>query len=292
MGLDLDREDHHIADAVQNNFPALARRLREVQGRLLRLPGPREPEAYDKLARALEQCLQQIRQTKPTVQQVKKHLDALRDGVERLRLDEAELTEDAIDAVRRAAEVLSHHVPQLRDLGVEATNIEPAAVRIEEHLRTERPWREIGDLDQAVADIRAAYRSERANLLRLQEEALEAARARVKRREGFSMLTADQAHQVLRPLTEAATTTDEESIAPTLVQLRDTFTLALTNAEDQANEILDRQLSEGEKPLIVRLDLGLKNRELTTEAEVDALLAEVRAKLLEKIREGARVRLR
>ncbi|MEQ8765470.1 MAG: hypothetical protein RL885_16195 [Planctomycetota bacterium] len=65
-----------------------------------------------------------------------------------------------------------------------ATNIEAAAVRIEEHLRTERPWREIGELDQPVTDIRAAYRAERASLLQRQEEELEAAPARVKRREG------------------------------------------------------------------------------------------------------------
>lgn len=76
-----------------------------------------------------------------------------------------------------------------------------------------------------------------------------------------------------------------------MASLRDTFTLALTRAEDQADEILDHHLSEGEKPLIVRLDLGLRNRELTTEAKVDALVEEVRARLLEKIRQGARVRL-
>ena len=81
------------------------------------------------------------------------------------------------------------------------------------------------------------------------------------------------------------------AIAPTLVALRDAFTLALQRAEDEANERLDQLLSEGSKPLVVRLDLGLRSREVATEPEVDALVAEVRNRLLEQVRQGKRVRL-
>ncbi len=54
---------------------------------------------------------------------------------------------------------------------------------------------------------------------------------------------------------------------------------------------MDEILSAGQRPLIVKVDLSLRNRELTTEAEVDGLLAEIRKRLLEQIEAGARVRI-
>jgi len=81
-------------------------------------------------------------------------------------------------------------------------------------------------------------------------------------------------------------------VAPTLMALKDPFVLALRRAEDQANEILDEIRSEGEdKPLIVRVDLHLRNREVGTEPEVEALVSDIRKKLLEQVRAGVRVRL-
>jgi hypothetical protein len=73
--------------------------------------------------------------------------------------------------------------------------------------------------------------------------------------------------------------------------LKDPFALALQRAEDQANDLLDEILSEGEKPLITRLDLQLRNREVETEAEVQALVDEIKERLLEQVRAGVRVRL-
>ena len=87
------------------------------------------------------------------------------------------------------------------------------------------------------------------------------------------------------------TDTTAEAIAPPLVSLKDPFTLALQRAEDQANDLLDEILSEGEKPIIARVDLRLRNREIATEAEVQALVEEIRNRLLEQVRAGARVRL-
>ena len=45
------------------------------------------------------------------------------------------------------------------------------------------------------------------------------------------------------------------------------------------------------RPLIARVDLSLRNREVATEAEVRALVEEIRERLLEQVRAGARVRL-
>jgi len=292
LGHRMDREDHAIADAVAQHFPQLAQRLRDVLARLNRLPGsPEGPAVFAKLAEAFEQCVRTCRQTKPTVKLVKRHLDTLGDGLRQLQLYHAELTPDAIESVTAAHSALTREAAQLRELGVAATNTEAAATRVAAQLEATRPWNAIAGLDSDLEEIRRAYVAERQRLLARQEQLAEAARARVKGRDGYSTLTADQSHHVLRPIALAVTTTTAEAIAPPLTALVDPFALALKRAEDQANEHLDELLSEGDKPLITRLDLRLRNREVATEAEVEALVTEIRARLLEQIQTGARVRL-
>ena len=107
--------------------------------------------------------------------------------------------------------------------------------------------------DDLAKKIRTAYVTERQRLLEWQEQQTEQARARIKARDGFSSLSADQSHKVLR--------------------------------------WLDKILSEGEKPLIVKVDLSLRNREVSSEAEVETLVGEIRDRLLEQVRTGTRVRL-
>ncbi len=291
LGHRIDREDHLIADGVAQLFPALAQRLRDVESRLARLPGPPEtPAELKKLTRALEDCIRACRRTKDVVRLVKKHLDALRDGVERINLYEAELTDGAIQAVRRAVEVRDHHLTQLFEVGA-AAEVETAAQQLQDHLEKTHPWQEIAALELDLETIRAAYVAERRRLLAWQEQLAEQARTRLKVREGFSTLSGAQSHRVLRPLSEVTTDTDEEAVAPPLVALKAVFESALARAEEEANERLDEILSEGDRPLVVKVDLKLRNRELSTEPEVEALVDEIRDRLLERIRSGARVRL-
>jgi hypothetical protein len=292
LGAHLDREDHVIADAVVQYFPCLVSRLRGVQTQLNRLPGsPEGPAVFGRLGQALEECIRASRQTRLTVRLVKKHLDTLRDGMDLLQRYESELTESAIQAVVSASEALTLRVHQLHEIGVQATDIDDAAVRLATHLARERPWQDIGDVGEDVAAVARCYLAERTRLLQWQEREVEAARARVRAREGFSTLTGEQSHDVLRPLVASTTTTSAEAIAPSLSALRDPFTLALQRAEEQANQTLDALLSAGEKPLIARLDLGLRHREVVSEADVEALVNEVRERLLEHVRAGVRVRV-
>lgn len=114
----------------------------------------------------------------------------------------------------------------------------------------------------------------------------------MKARAGFTTLTADQAHSVLRPIALAGgDAADADAVAPTLVDLQDPFLARLARAEEAANERLDESLSEGQRPLVVRLDLGLRGRELASAADLDALLEELRRRLSEPLQGGVRVRL-
>jgi hypothetical protein len=288
----MEREDNAIADAVSQLFPAQAQRLRAVLALLDKLPGSRAtPVELTRLNDALEQCVRSCRQTKPTVTLVKKHLDALQDGVKLLNVFDAELTDDAIRAVRDASDVRDYQLAQLRMVTALEGDASEAAARIETQLGLARAWREIGSISHDLETVRAAYITERGRLLQWQEQLVEQARARVKSRDGFGTLTADQAHKVLRPLTDAVTSTTAEAVAPPLTSLREPFEVALKRAEDDANERLDGILSEGERPIIVKMDLGIRNREVATEAEVESLVQNIRERLLEQVRAGQRVRI-
>jgi hypothetical protein len=278
--------------AVRIHFPVQAGRLRRVLDRLSHLPivGKRR-DALVKLQDALETCLRRVRQTQPTVLQVKANLDVLRDGLQLLRIIDAELTDEMVQRVRATADTRDHQGQQL--LGV--AGLEPAVASaiagLREHLTHERPWRTVADAEGLAATIRAAYTQARTNLLRRQEDLTDQARSRVKTREGFSTLTAEQAHNVLRPISEAQTDTTAEAVAPPLSSLEGPFDLRLQKAEDEAFERLDALRGQNSSTLVVWMDLGLKNREIATLEDVDRLLEELRGRLLAQLETGSRIRL-
>jgi hypothetical protein len=289
----MDREPGPIADAVSDIFPGQARRLQSVLGRLRQLPGTarKDPAVLVKLEEALEACVRSCRQTAPTVALVKKHLDTLRDGFKVLRAYDTELTEDAIRKVRDATSMRDHQGEQLRDTDGLTAELEAALERIGEHVDRERPWQDIGAIEDDLAALRTAYGARRLELLEWQEQQAEHARAAVRSRPGFSTLSADQSHKVMRPLALAMTDTPADAIAPALRELKDPFLLRLRDAEDDANRRLDDLLSEGDEPAFRRVDLGLRNRELASKEDVDALVEEIRARLMEVFDGKVRIRL-
>ncbi len=288
----IDREDHLIADSVASLFPPQAARLRDVLARHANLPDrPEPPVELTKLQDALDKCVAICRQTKPCVARVKKHLNTLNDGFKKLNELDKELTDASIAAVRAAADVRDHQAKQLSDRKALSAEGEEAAARIANHLRRERPWQEIVALDPDLDRLREAYRAERAKLLAWQEQEAEQRRANLKRRDGFSTLSAKQSEAVLRPFLSAETNTSADALHPPLAALKDHFLVALARAEEEANDLLDELLSEGEA-IVERLDLGLSNRELATVEDVKALLEELEARLLAKIEKGVRVRLK
>ena len=284
----IDREDHLIADAVAQLFPPIVVRLRGVLGRLNQVPGsPPTPTPLARLERALEACIRVVRQTKLTVKEFKRQLDALRDGIQLLDLYDAELTDATLRGLRVAADVRNHQVAQLRESRDADTAWHPAAERLERHLTSERPWQALSVLDPDLAEIRAAYARERGRLLAAQQTLAEEACARIKQREGYDTFSADQSYQVLRPIVVATSSTTEDAVAPPLRDLRDGFRSTLADTEERANEIFDELIDH----LVVKVDLNLAYRELRTAADLDALLGEIRARLEEPLGRGARVRL-
>ena len=203
----------------------------------------------------------------------------------------AELDEAAIDAVRAAAAVRDHHSTQLAEVGALAGDHEAAVVRITEHLTRERSWDGIATLDSDLVLVREAYAAERSRLLTSQEQETEQRRGALKRRPGFSTLSAKQSNAVLRPFAMAESNTTADALHPSLAALKDPFMGALQRAEEEANDLLDGILSEGDA-IVERVDLGLRNREVATEEDVRGLVEEIEERLLAKVKKGVRVRLK
>jgi hypothetical protein len=287
-----NREPGAVADAVATHFPRQMQRLRGVLDHLRKLPDyGRVPYVFSDLEDALEACVGKARYTEPAVREVRKRLDTLNDGLPRLGAYAAELADDAVQAVRAAHDVLSFQLAQLEALGPLESALVPAAARIKTQLADECSWRNIAAIADDLDAVRTAYRAQRRELLSQQEWAAEAARNAIKGCDGFSTLTADQSHQVLRPITDALPSTGEDAIAPPLVQLRDGYLEALRAAEEDARERLDALRSRIETTPVHKVAINLKNREVRDAEELERALSELRTRVLEQLKAGGRVRL-
>jgi hypothetical protein len=118
-------------------------------------------------------------------------------------------------------------------------------------------------------------------------------RDRIKRKDGFDRLDGDQRHAVLRHLTEGtAPGTDEKAIAPALEALEGQLATRREAAESKALAQFDAfRETVGALP-VVEISLGLGGREIDSEAELDRLLADLRARILHELTAKHRVRLR
>lgn len=291
LDMNLDRENDAIAEAVFQVFPAQREILRDVEARLNRLPGPPPtPQALQRLGRAMEECTRS-RQVEDIVKATWKNLDLLREGIEQLQMSRAELTDEAIATVRQADEVRQRQLAQLRAFGA-AGEVETEAKQLDEELNQPRPWRAAAALATLAEGIRGAYLQLRRGLWSELGRQSDAAAARVKARDGFARLAADEAHAVLRPINEALGGGSPEAIYPTLVEVRDTFATRLRDAEERANVLLDELLSrqKAEKP-VVKVESRVAGREIANEAQLRALLTEIEERVMAQLKTGARVRL-
>lgn len=290
LQVDVEPDDEPIADATFAHFVPARERLREVEKRFDALPGrPPLPPALEKLERALEECCRS-RLVQKTVIEVKRRLDVLRDGFEQLGVMQAELTPDAIDAVRRAASVRDYELAQLRALE-ELAGLDTEADLVTSHLAADRPWRDAAQLTPAIERLRARYVEVRRALLNKQGAEAEAAKGRVKVRPDFALLDADQAYRILRPISDLLVDTTPEAVSPPLVELRDRFASRIHTAEEMANDRLDEELSKRAEAQVVKVETHLRGREINSRAQLASMLRDLEESIGPLIDRGVRVRL-
>jgi hypothetical protein len=110
----------------------------------------------------------------------------------------------------------------------------------------------------------------RLELINRQEKQAEEVQEQIKRRQGFNRVSADKALYVVRPIQKARYDTSEDSLYPSLIQLRDTALLKLQEAAQEANDNLDNLLSQDEQVQVQVVQLALieslRNREVKYQA--------------------------
>jgi uncharacterized protein (UPF0147 family) len=290
LGQDVQADPDGIADAVFQHFAPLGVQLRDALTLLQRVPGPsRIDPTLERLGHALTDC-QRSRHIEPTVKAVKRHLDALNDGVQRLNLDRQTLTREAVAEVARLHTLVTHHLAQLEDVGVIEPAVAAAAVRLREQLAAPRPWDGVDALAADAATVTGAYGAARVGVRDQQVAREEAARARVRARDGFERLSADDRHQLLRPLAEPSGRVDLNAVEPTLRAAAAQAQVALQEAEAEAYARLD-ELLRPDHPT-VPVAVSFTHREVERIEELDAHYAELRARVLVELQAGRRVRLR
>ncbi len=290
LNQELDRENDAIADAVFNYFPGKVKALQELEAKYNQLPNrPELPETLIKLRQALENCTRS-RQVEDTVIAVKKYLDTLQDGIQQLGIINAELTEEKIKAVKQACEIKNHQVAQLKEIGKEA-EVDREIQALEEHLNLDRPWRDIEILQPHIHTIRDRYKEARLELINHQEQQAQTIETKIKRRNGFGSLCEKKSIYVVDPVKKARHQATDDSLYPSLLQLRDTT--SLKHAEREANEKLDRVLAEETQIQVIPINItkGLINREISSQEEVEALVTELRDRLLNQLKDGVRIRI-
>ena len=286
-----ENEPEALADAAFTHLHRFGKENFELQERLQKLSPlrPNLPTALAGLEATLSKCLQS-RQIEATLVAVKKHLDPLRDGIQQLGIYRGDLTEEAISQVKRALRMQTVELEQLQQLGSDA-ELEPLAQALLQQLQLNTPWRDIGSIKPVLEKIEARYRETRADLLEKQERQIDDFLEQVKLRNDFAKLDEAAADSVLRLIRDQRTVTTAESVSPALIVLRDSVPKKLRQGAEAANQRLEEVLSEQFRVQVVPVNLGLKNRELTSPEDVENLLQELREQLLAKLKDNSRIRL-
>lgn len=292
LGTEVDRDREPIADAAFRLFPAKRAELRALEAKYERLPGrPELPPALALLARALEDSVVD-RHVDAIVKALKANLDRLRDGLELLGIIGSELTDDAVRAVCDLAAVRDGPLAQLRALpdGVDDETA-AAAEALHAQLGRDRPWRERTAAEAAAITVRERYRKVRSTLLTRQETEAEAARERVKTRQGYGKLSADASHRVLRPIAEAPFATTADAVQPTLADMAAQFPARLQRAVEDADARLDEELEKILAKPVKPVRLKLHGRELESRTQLKTFLREIEDELGPLVDQGVRVRI-
>jgi hypothetical protein len=238
------------------------------------------------------------RQVRKIIVELKRHLDALKQGVEQLRIMQAELDPEALLAVQAAASIQEFQLAQLRE---PFSNIEFAALAsdaaftadataITEQLASEFPWRGIRTIGAAVCRVSERYRDLRSALVRDQTFQAEAVQARMRALPGFDGLSAEQVHRVQKPILDAQLSTSSTAVSPTLQVLHESFRSRMSEAEARARDMLDEERCRNASS-VVKVVTQFIGGEVENRDQLHALLQALEEQIGPLLDQGSRVRI-
>jgi hypothetical protein len=286
----LDREDEAFADAAFKFFPHQRDVLRELEKRFNDLPGrPDLPVRISRLAKALEDSCRQ-RPMQKIVLELKRNLDALRDGMEQLQILKSELTDDAVKAVKEAARVRDYPLAQLSEVAGLA-GLETDVEAIQDHFKSDTPWRGLHSIGEACLRVEDRYVEIRRDVLQQQSVLAEKAQARVRGISGFESLKPEQAHRVLKPILDAQIDTTPEAVSPTLRAISEAFNSRIGPAEALARDRLDEERNKTAEVKVVKVETNIQGREIESREQLRAIFRELEERIGPLLDKGDRVRI-
>lgn len=293
FGVDVEPEPEAIADHLPRLLLPKVEALTDVERRLNRLPDPfPTPEPMLKLRKAIADCLRD-RKVDPMLQAAIKHRETLQTAVGLLNRYQSELDDGSIETLRRVHSLAHVQLAQLIEAGELGPELQDAERRLGEQLGSPSPWLGIDAVEPEAEQIRQAYQAVRSRMLGEQEVLAEQTRDRIKRLDGFNKLDADERNSLLRLVGAALRETSEAETTPPLRGLLDGLEPRLDSAYDQAGERLAELLAKRGEQVTITVDIDVRGRVITSAADVDALLDEIRTRLLAQLdAQSGKTRLR
>ncbi len=283
-GLTTDRDA--LTDAIFDVLADQRKRLREVEDRLRGLPQlnlPLRPEVFATLTAAMDQC-GRVRGVEPTLETFHGHLATFQTGFGVLKDYHDQLTDEAIKAVKGAAEILQSLGIQLGEVTGIPAEVQAALTQLRTHLEGTRPWRDHADLDAPGSIVTAGYRADRTRRAAARNADAEGARETLKREVGFERLAPEQASEVLAPLFTAGDSVDLDAVAPSLRVLDADWPDVLRRADVDARARLHRALH----PHIPVHDVPIRAKVLKSPEDVETYVGGLRTQLLDELGDGRR----
>jgi len=219
--------------------------------------------------------------------------------VARVKELEESLNEDTENELRYLKNVLQVQAEQLQQVD-EYSEIQEAQIALDSHMQSHTPWRGYADVKPMAEQIISHYLQIRDKYINLQKEELNHQLEQIKLRTDFADIDLDKQQDVLQRIRDAFIDVDEAAVQPPLLLIKQTPD-RIREASAQAHQLLDDLINEPAddnenpeqstpKPRVHIVKLGLRNKVISDQIELEQVLSNLKQKCLKELEAGIKVR--
>ncbi|WP_419174435.1 BREX system P-loop protein BrxC [Desulfosediminicola sp.] len=293
----VESESDKLADLVFKHFPEWKDKVSELTNKLgsLNITVPEEMKDFNK---ALTACLEN-RQVQKTLERVKGNLKIIEKGVARVKEIEESFNEDTEKELRQLKNILEVQVKQLEQVEEEST-IQDSISSLTSHMQSSTPWRGYADVKPMAVAVVVHYKQIRKGYKIQQQDELDTQLSQIKLRPDFGELELDKQQEVLHRISKVFIDVDEEAVQPQLLLIKQTPD-RIREATSEAHRFMDQLVNESgangdgpepdnPKPRVHTIRLGLRNKIISDENELERVFASLKEQCLKELNAGIKVR--
>jgi hypothetical protein len=293
----VDSESDILADLVFKHFPEWKDKVSELTSKLssLNISVPEEMKEFNK---ALTACLEN-RQVQKTLERFNRNLDIIQKGVARVKELEENFNVDTEKELRQLKNIIEVQAKQLEQVG-EESSVQSAVLSLESHMKGSSPWRGYADVKPMAEQVVTHYRQIRKIYKNQQQVELDNQLSQIKLRPDFGDLESDKQQEVLQLIRKVFIDVDEEAVQPQLLLIKQTPD-RIRESTSEAHRFMDQLVNESAsngggskpdtpKPRVHTIRLGLRNKIISDENELEQVLFSLKEKCLKELNAGIKVR--